>query len=117
MKKVMLLLMFSHSFICAMEKKIARKNYGRCLSSATGKQLWHPGYNFSEDTPYKIHLLCCMSSYRQSGMLDCSSSRSSKIIKDYSGCVAYCEDNLSLYGQDNHKTCLKQCVLVYQDDI
>jgi hypothetical protein len=57
-----------------------------------------------------------MLEYRQGIFLDCSPLKQNKEIKDYNGCVAYCENNLSWYGQDNQNTCLRQCALVYQVD-
>lgn len=114
MKKVMVLIMFFCSFVCAMEQQAAREKYGRCLSSATGKHLWHHGYSFPGDTYYKVHLKCCMLEYQRGIVLDCSLLKQGKAIEDHAGCVAYCENNLSWYGRDNQNTCLRQCALVYR---
>ena len=114
MKKIIVLFLLSCLPVLAMEQKSLRKErYGRCLSSATGKDLWHPGYSFSIHTHYNIHLKSCMETYRHGVFFECFSFKQGKAIESYADCANYCEDNLVLYGQDSHKICLRQCALVY----
>lgn len=114
MKKVVLLGVCFFSFMFPMEEKSAREKYGHCLGSATGKDLWRSGYNFSEDTYYKVHLKCCIFEYQRGVFLDCFPLKQGKVIQNHTDCNAYCEENLKLYGLSGYKTCLQQCALVYQ---
>lgn len=114
MKIFIVFFLLSYVPVLAMEQGPLRKErYGHCLSSATGKDLWHPGYSFPINTYYNIHLRSCMETHMHGLFLECFPFKQGKAIGSYADCANYCGDNLVLYGQDSHKICLRQCALVY----